>query len=62
MNIQIILKYLSNGCMVMGREILKMKMPFRQNWLNYNLHCYKTGLNPGKYKNFKNWVEKRSVY
>ena len=50
------------GYMVMGSELLKMKMPFRQNWLNYNLHCYKTGLNPGKYKNFKNWVEKRSVY
>ena len=39
-------------------EILKMKMPFRQNWLNYNLYCYKTGLNPCDYKIFKNWIEK----
>ena len=28
------------------------------NWLNYNLYCYKTGLNPGDYKIFKNWIEK----
>lgn len=43
----------------MSNEIFKVKMPYRQNCLNYNLYCYKTGTAPGDYKNFKMWIEKK---
>lgn len=27
------------------------------NWTNYNLYCYRNGLNNGNFKNLKRWIE-----
>lgn len=37
----------------------KIKYPYRMNWRNYKLFCYRNGLAEGDYNNLKKYIERR---